>query len=76
MSTANITIPQLGSTQSPATHGGPKTTAWAGEAAVGEKDTNLGQLLRIARRGGPVEWWAARRGRTAPLSSVDHGARR
>jgi len=44
MSTAHITIPQLGSTCSSATHGGPGTGAASDAGPVAE--TNLRQLLR------------------------------
>jgi hypothetical protein len=68
MSIANNTISELGSTYSPATRGGRETTAAAGEPSVSATDTNLGQLHRMVP--------AARRGCTAPVSSVGHGARR
>jgi hypothetical protein len=76
MTAANITTPRPGSPHSLATDGGAETGAAAGEASVGETDTNPGSLVRIALRVVPIERWAARRGRTAPLSSVGQGARR
>jgi hypothetical protein len=72
MSTANNTIPPLGSTDSPATRGGPETTVAAGRASLSETETSLHQPLRIIL----AEWWAAGHGWTAPLLRIGYGAPR